>query len=186
MDSLSKRNLKEKKEWLRKEFRIMRKNLSSQRKKEAAQKACQFLIQKTERFSAVCSFESHHEEIDLTKLNLHLANKGKLLLPKIKGRSLQAYIINNLEEDLEAGAFNLMQPKDSCQMYSQFIPCILVPAVAFDQKKHRLGFGHGFYDRFLAVHQESLTLGIGYKEQLSMISLPIEAHDIPIKELCLF
>jgi 5,10-methenyltetrahydrofolate synthetase len=56
---------------------------------------------------------------------------------------------------------------------------ILVPGLAFTSSGHRLGRGGGFYDRWLAAHPETKTLGICFSCQM-VDSLPIESHDIRV------
>jgi 5-formyltetrahydrofolate cyclo-ligase len=56
---------------------------------------------------------------------------------------------------------------------------IIVPLLAFDERKHRLGFGGGWYDRFLAAQPNALKIGLGYEFQRSG-SLPVEPHDIAL------
>lgn len=52
---------------------------------------------------------------------------------------------------------------------------IIVPLVAFDKMKHRLGYGKGFYDRFLH-HEKALKIGIAFSIQ-EVESIPYEPHD---------
>ncbi len=52
---------------------------------------------------------------------------------------------------------------------------IIVPLVAFDRSKHRLGYGKGFYDRFLHT-EKAITIGIGFSIQ-EVEHIPIEPHD---------
>ncbi len=186
MDNLLNHDIQAKKMFLRKEYRRVRKNISFARKSLAGKNATSSLLTKMRRFSSICSFASHHEELDLTALNRELAGQKKLLLPRIAGNLLQARLILNLDEDLEKGPLTTMQPKNSCPIFEEAIDCILVPAIAFDSGKHRLGFGKGYYDRFLALHSKSWTIGVGFKEQLTLFPLPLQPHDVAVCELQLF
>lgn len=56
--------------------------------------------------------------------------------------------------------------------------CILVPLLAFDSNNHRLGYGKGFYDRFLA-RTRGATVGIAFAMQ-RVASVPTEPHDRPL------
>lgn len=55
---------------------------------------------------------------------------------------------------------------------------IIVPLVAFDENRHRLGFGGGWYDRFLSSQPTAITIGLAYENQQHSASLPAERHDI--------
>lgn len=54
---------------------------------------------------------------------------------------------------------------------------IVVPLVAFDERLHRIGFGGGWYDRFLANHPNAIKLGLAYEMQ-RVSQLPDEPHDV--------
>lgn len=56
---------------------------------------------------------------------------------------------------------------------------IVVPMLAFDKRGFRLGYGGGFYDRFLAAQDDALTIGLCY-EFGHLAKLPHEDHDIPL------
>ena len=71
-------------------------------------------------------------------------------------------------------------PKDSCEK-APAPDLLLVPGVAFTDTGNRLGYGGGFYDRFLKEHP-CKTIGIGYDFQL-LKELPTEEHDICLDEV---
>ena len=56
---------------------------------------------------------------------------------------------------------------------------IIVPAVAFDFNKNRLGRGKGFYDRLLSQATNAIKIGVGYDFQI-FETIPTEPHDIPM------
>lgn len=56
---------------------------------------------------------------------------------------------------------------------------ILVPCLAYDEQRHRLGWGGGWYDRFLAGQPQALKVGLAYQDSL-VSGLSQEAHDIPL------
>lgn len=56
---------------------------------------------------------------------------------------------------------------------------IIVPLVAFDERCNRLGFGGGWYDRFLAMQPQAQTIGLAYELQQAPL-LPTEPHDIAL------
>lgn len=73
--------------------------------------------------------------------------------------------------------FPSTKPYPYCQPREFFTraDCILVPLLAFDNNNHRLGYGRGFYDRFLA-QTPGITIGIAFAIQ-HVDNLPIEHHD---------
>lgn len=74
-------------------------------------------------------------------------------------------------------ASRIQMPKD--QKYD----VIIVPTLAFDKDGWRLGWGGGFYDRFLADHPEALTIGLAYQASFIESGLPHEPHDIRLDKV---
>jgi 5-formyltetrahydrofolate cyclo-ligase len=86
-------------------------------------------------------------------------------------------------QEIKPGAFNIPEPdRNVCQMLETFSPdIILLPGVGFDRQGFRLGYGGGYYDRFLTHPQlsQTLFLGIAFDFQLTD-ELPVEAWDKPV------
>ena len=70
----------------------------------------------------------------------------KVYLPKMLGRDIEFREISDFSS-LEKGSFDIMEPKDRCPVDVPDV--ILVPAVGISHNGSRLGYGQGFYDRFL-------------------------------------
>ena len=63
------------------------------------------------------------------------------------------------------------------------VELVLVPGVGFDRRGHRLGHGHGYFDRFLArLPQDTPTVGLAYRFQL-LDRLPTAAHDHAVRQI---
>ncbi len=169
---------------------IEKRSLLPLSRREKARKALFIKLQKhLEGISLVLSFASKEKEIDLWPFNVFLAAQKRLVLTKVgPKKSLLCYQVVDIERHL---AFNsrwqIKEPiveRCSSILPSQ-IECVLVPALGFDQNHHRIGYGVGYYDRFLK-DLDCPTYGIGFKEQLLLDPIPIEAHDIPLKAVFLF
>ena len=75
----------------------------------------------------------------------------KVFVPKCKPNSndMDFFLINSFD-DLEQGAFGIYEPKLTCERVQRLEnPCCIVPALSYDKRGYRLGFGKGFYDKFL-------------------------------------
>ena len=94
-------------------------------------------------------------EFNTTLLLENIINNEKtsLFLPRCKANNeigLDLYEINNLQTDLEKGAFNLMEPKIQLKSVKiDEIDLIIVPGLVFDKYGMRLGYGAGYYDSLL-------------------------------------
>lgn len=80
--------------------------------------------------------------------------------------------------ELEAGAYGIpAPPRSSPEVRPREIDVVLVPGLAFDRRGYRLGYGGGYYDRFLpALRPGALKVGLAYA-RLLWDELPAEAHD---------
>lgn len=173
-----------KKNELRKHFISIRNSISHSRRELAEKK---ILDLSNLNFNKVLSFSSFFNEINLNSLNNILACKKRLLLPKIINKELLIYEITDLNTQLIEGSFKIFEPDETkCKLIdNKEISCVLVPGLAFDKNNNRLGYGKGYYDRFLSkIHCP--MFGIGFVEQLSNDTLPFENHDIRLNNIFLF
>ena len=114
-------------------------------------------------------------EVNTHNVMLNILKQGKkLLLPRIIDDNIQFYIVPNLEK-LEKGSFEIMEPKDSCDIAKK-IDCILIPTVGASKLGVRLGYGKGYYDRFLSS-TDAVKISLTYSKQI-VKSIPIDSHDI--------
>lgn len=82
-------------------------------------------------------------------------------------------------DSLAVGSFELLEPDESCEILIPTKDTIcIVPALAFSKSGHRLGYGKGFYDRFLA-NFTGTSVGFSYSEFVCD-ELPHDEHDIPL------
>ena len=116
-------------------------------------------------------------EIDTRDIMLDIVQQNKnLLLPRIVNDNLEFYIVENLEK-LEKGSFEIMEPKDSCTK-AEKINCVLIPTVGVSTSGVRLGYGKGYYDRFL-TSTNAVKISLTYSKQI-VKSIPSDSHDIKI------
>lgn len=172
-------NLSKNKEMLRAFYKDKREHLSSDRKNAAKHDLYDLLWPEIVLFEHVMSFVSWQGEIDMSEINHNLAKEGRLILPRVSGNELIPYRVTRLDYDLERSKIGVMEPKESCEKMLN-VDCALVPGIGFDKFHHRLGYGKGFYDKYLAKHKKLSSYGVGYREQLIEDTMPREAHDIKL------
>ena len=92
--------------------------------------------------------------------------------------TLDFRVVESLDE-LTVGAYGIREPKQTAKkaIFTQRSICV-VPALAFDAQGNRLGYGKGYYDRFLSNFC-GLSIGITFDE-LKCAALPIESTDISV------
>lgn len=173
---------------LRKSFCQKLQTIPPERLLEASVQSAHHLSAFLKHCENVLSFTSVPYEIDCHLLNLELAKRGQLLLPKVEGANLRIFHVRDLHKELVQSSWGIWQPHpDRCEECSlHLIELALVPGIAFDRFNQRLGRGKGYYDRFLAELPQVSAYGLGFLEQLSDEPLPISPHDIPLKGTLLF
>lgn len=120
-------------------------------------------------------------EIDILPVAKEAISRGKRIAFPIslpKASTLVFRCITSLSH-LTEGAYGIPEPRLSYDepYFSKTTLCV-VPALAFDRSGHRLGYGKGYYDRFLSAF-EGVSVGVAYSE-LMVDSLPTDAYDIPV------
>ena len=105
-----------------------------------------------------------------------LSNGKDVFLPKVLGEKIEFRKIIDFSS-LEKGSFDIMEPKDDCQIDND-LEVVLVPTVGISPIGVRLGYGHGFYDRFLAEHKTT-TISLTLEKQI-VKNIPKSEHDVII------
>jgi 5-formyltetrahydrofolate cyclo-ligase len=105
-----------------------------------------------------------------------LSNAKEVFLPKVIGDKMEFRKIVDFSS-LEKGSFDIMEPKDDCKVDNK-LDVILIPTVGITPKGIRLGYGHGFYDRFL-VENKVTTISLTLEKQV-VKNIPKSEHDVII------
>ena len=151
-------------------------------RQELSERACRFLLGLEEYVQAkiVMAYVPLPDELDIEPL-LRWAwqNSKTVAMPRIiwEKHELRPIVAHNLDSDLIAGRHGLREPGAGQEVGLEEIDLVIVPAVGFDRRGHRMGRGGGFYDRFLARPRlKARTVGITFDQQV-LEELPVLSHD---------
>ena len=120
-------------------------------------------------------------EINVLKLleNNYL-KKNSILLPIVEKNNFMSFFTWKKNEVLSVNKFGLLEPIKSI---SKIPDIILIPVLAFDDDKYRLGYGKGFYDRYLNKYLKKfkniLTVGVAFSFQ-KYHKLPKDKNDVKL------
>lgn len=116
-------------------------------------------------------------EVKTTKVIEQCWKDGKMIaVPKVFGEIMKYYAIASYE-DLEDGYFGIREPKHELL---EEVVCedglMILPGVAFDADRHRVGYGGGFYDRYLEAHPNMKKIAFAFEFQM-FEKVPFEEFD---------
>ncbi len=140
-------------------------------------------------------YSAIRSEVDLTTFCHKAWKDGKVLFfPRVFGEQMEFYRVDSMSQ-LIRGSFSVMEPrlKEDADPNNEDMPIageawtegrsektpVLVPGVAFSRQGARLGYGKGFYDRYLAVHPSLVPIGVCFDEQLTE-QICADEHDYPM------
>lgn len=132
--------------------------------------------QKAER---VFVYVNYNQEVDTSLLIDHALEEGKtILVPKVLGECMEFYRIASREE-LEKGAYGILEPVLECEKDTSCQGLMILPGLVFDRNHHRIGYGGGFYDRYLMEHPDFEKVALCYDFQV-VEKIETEEFDIPV------
>lgn len=105
-----------------------------------------------------------------------LRQRKHVAAPRVEGKDMVFYEIHSYD-DLEPGYFGIMEPKEGMPEAKCENAFLVMPGVAFDSKKHRAGYGGGFYDRYLGIHKGLYKAAVAFDFQI-VENVPVEDTDI--------
>lgn len=184
-----------KKSEIRSDVLARRKELDEESRKRAAVLLTERILghQWYYRSDILLGFASYGTEIDTAEILTDALRRGKqVYLPKVEGSNLLFYRITGMS-DLQKGYRGIPEPKGDTDVFeyaryagSEEKILMLMPGVAFDENRNRIGYGKGFYDRYLAG-KEALwlrTIAVGFRCQM-VDKIPAEEQDIkPYQVIC--
>ena len=196
----------EKKKEIRNLILKQRGNMTLQQVKDYSEQICRKIMNMPDykAASVVLSYMSIRNEVDMKLLMEDALDKGKAVyIPRVepdKNRQMSFYRINGVSDTLVKGSFGIMEPDTESGNKLLLIPdsetdstgisaawaeektvLVIVPGVAFDEERNRIGHGGGYYDVFLNALKESevsfKAIGVGYDFQI-VNQIPAEEHDM--------
>lgn len=131
-------------------------------------------------------FVSFGSEVDtLPMIGQALAEGKRVAAPRAdpETRKLTAWEIQDIGADLAPGAHGIREPKAHCDpVRVDEIEAVLVPAAAWGEDGYRVGYGGGYYDRFLGRLPRAWRIGLGLEVQVVPL-VPHGGHDLPVQVL---
>ena len=162
-----------------------RKTLSEETRESYSQKITNKLLASSNYISAktIMCFISFSDEVDTHDFIKRAIKDGKKIVVPItfpKTHELKPSRVEDFNE-LEPGYYNILTPKKEFERFTdpKEIDLVITPGVAFRKDGYRVGYGGGYYDRFLSKIPDTTTIAICFDLQI-VDDLPIDNYDIPV------
>lgn len=174
------------KEKLREKFRKIRNRMSKSYRRKASKKITEKLFQMSEFKNAetIALYWSFGSEVDTRAIFKKIfALEKESVFPRINSskRGMKFCQVADPKKDFIPGLYNILQPRAGLPAVSlNKIDLVLVPGIVFDRRGYRLGYGKGYYDRFLRKVPSALAVGLTYEKTL-IKALPYRSADFAVR-----
>jgi 5-formyltetrahydrofolate cyclo-ligase len=135
--------------------------------------------------SFIMTYVDFNKEVRTEEIIRHSIDIGKRIGIPITIKEERKLIISELkdfDEELEISTYNILAPKNEFIriVHPSIIDLVLVPGAIFDRNGYRIGYGGGYYDRFLpSLNKKTTTIGLAYDLQL-IDNVPRGCYDLPV------
>ncbi len=176
------------KDQLRKKFLKLRKKNYFETSKGTFNQLSNYIIKKYKGKKKILIglYYPSNYEINILKIYYNFKKlKARLLLPKIEGENILKFFKWDLKDITIVNKYGIPEPIDTKKKYIPDV--IFVPLVAFDQNLNRLGYGKGFYDRYLnnlikLNKKEVEAIGVAFSFQKCK-KIPISKFDFKLNKI---
>ncbi len=175
-------NIKEAKNLIRESFKLIRNNLDSDfisEKSAVIFKKFRNIVN-INKFNSISVYVDFNNEVPTDEIIKYaLKNNIKVSVPfLIDNHNMKLKYINDYDKDINRNTkFGCGEPFEYCRDCNiDEISMFIIPALAFDEKCNRLGFGRGYYDNILKINKNALRIGLAYDYQI-LPSIPKDDND---------
>ncbi|WP_304353260.1 5-formyltetrahydrofolate cyclo-ligase [Brachyspira innocens] len=175
-------DIKEAKQLIRASFKLIRNNLDDsfiEAKSNIIYKKFKNIVNIT-KFASICVYIDFNHEVRTQKIIQYaMDNNIKVSVPfLIDDHNMKLKYINDYNKDINRNTkFGNGEPFEYCKDCNiDEVSMFIIPALVFDEKCNRLGFGKGYYDNILKRNRNALRIGLAYDYQI-LPSVPKDDND---------
>ena len=127
----------------------------------------------------VMFFVSFKSEVNTHDMIKEALKNKTVIAPKVVHHEIEPSVIIDFDNLVPSGKFGILEPIEAMKIAYKNIDLILVPGIVFDKEGHRIGYGLGYYDKFLAKVPKAIKIGLTFDFQV-INKIPREMHDVPV------
>ena len=173
---------------LRNRMKKIRDDISGEEKLRLSERMAEslFIMPEYKVAENILTYVSFGSEINTNPIIKDALQRGKYVgVPRIDQKTMNFYQIQDLEE-LSHGFYGILEPDDThIEMFEPKSALVIVPGLVFDRNMNRIGYGGGYYDRFLSrpFAQNYLKIAFAFEFQV-MDELPfVDPYDVPLDKI---
>ena len=169
---------KEEKQALRRRILHLREALTEEEAEEKSRLICGRILMSRAYRDASCLYlyMEIRREVGMARLREQALRDGKrIAVPRVEGKQM-VFCYLERPEDLVSGAYGIREPGAGCRIAEEEDALLVLPGVAYDETGGRIGYGGGYYDRYLAGHPGHSLAAPAYELQICS-ALPLEPFD---------
>ena len=169
------------KQELRKMIREKKRAMTEEQIQKASARLAQMLYASPlyRQATTIYGYLPYNQEVrTIPMLERALAEGKRVAVPKVYGDEMRFLYIDDLSR-VEKGYAGIPEPIDDEPIAEDPTALVLMPGLAFDKTGRRIGYGGGFYDKFLSAEPNHPTLALCYGFQM-LDELPTEEFDVPV------
>lgn len=166
---------------LRREIRARKRAMTEAEIEERSAKLAQlfFASEAYQNAKTIYGYLPYNQEVRTVPMLAQALKDGKkVAVPKVYGDEMKFLYLDDLTA-VAKGYAGIPEPIADEPLAQDETALVLMPGLAFDPQGHRIGYGGGFYDKFLAAEPNHPTLALCYEFQM-LPKLDVEDHDIPV------
>ena len=171
------------KTFLRSHYKKKRLSLTKQEVDHLSQRVCKQLdklsIWRLKHYHIFISISKYNELDTSSIINKLKSEKKIIIVPKISNNELVHIAIND-QTEFSINEYGIKEPNNGNHFIIKNLDLIFIPLLAFDLEGHRVGYGKGYYDRFLKLtNKSSLKIGLSFFDPINKIQ-DIDDNDVKL------
>lgn len=138
-----------------------------------------FGLQQYMNSRTIMFFVSFNSEVSTHDMIKEALKNKTVVVPKVAHHEIEPSVIIDFGNLVQSGKFGILEPIETMKIAYKNIGMVLVPGIAFDGEGHRIGYGFGYYDKFLRKVPKAVKVGLCFDFQVADL-IPHEEHDVPV------
>lgn len=159
---------------IRNQKRLLTENFQREAEKQCLDKLCR--TREWQQADTILTYVSYNREMGTHLLIEKAFECGKkVAAPRVEGHEMRFYYFSSFAE-LVKSEKNILEPGTDRPYEYRNKDLLIMPGVAFDRNRNRIGYGGGFYDKYLERHPEHFVIALAYDFQVYE-EISAEIHD---------